>query len=95
MLVQDPILSSLYTLALSEVEPTNCYALQLLGSMLDNPELLYVTKQRNIELVSVVLKRLVIYSEALDREMVERKLLWRYIFISLCNRSYWNRRYGL
>ncbi|KAM3179601.1 hypothetical protein ACTXT7_000336 [Hymenolepis weldensis] len=68
----DPILSSLYTLALSEVEPTNCYALQLLGSMLDNPELLYVTKQRNIELVSVVLKRLVIYSEVLDREMVER-----------------------
>ncbi|VDO12136.1 unnamed protein product [Rodentolepis nana] len=68
----DPTLVSLYGLALSDVEPTNCYALQLLSTLLDNSELLYVTKERNVELVSVVLKRLTIYSEALDKEMIER-----------------------
>ncbi|KAM7541355.1 hypothetical protein Aperf_G00000020218 [Anoplocephala perfoliata] len=69
---QDSTLEALYKLASSEVEPTNCYALFLLGSVMDNAELLYVTKQHNIELVSLVLKRLAIYSEALDREMAER-----------------------
>lgn len=53
---------------------------------MDNAELLYVTKQRNIELVSLVLKRLTIYSEALDKEMASRMAL-RLFYCSLF-RSY-------
>lgn len=49
-------ITTLYKLAMSDAEPTNCYALLLLGSILDNPELLYVTKQRNIELVLLFFK---------------------------------------
>uniref|UniRef100_A0A5K3FKM0 LisH domain-containing protein n=2 Tax=Mesocestoides corti TaxID=53468 RepID=A0A5K3FKM0_MESCO len=67
----DTTISTLYKLALSDAEPTNCYALLLLGSILDNAELLYVTKQRNIELVSVVLGRLATYTAELEREIAE------------------------
>ncbi|VDK43521.1 unnamed protein product [Taenia asiatica] len=67
----DSTVNSLYKFAFSDVEPTNCYALLILGSILDNAELLFVTKQRNIDLVSVVLERMSTYTAALDRDIVE------------------------
>nr|CDS14991.1 protein vprbp [Echinococcus granulosus] len=67
----DSTVNSLYKFAFSNAEPTNCYALLILGSILDNAELLYVTKQRNIELVSVVLERMSTYTAALDQDIAE------------------------
>ncbi|CAH8499557.1 unnamed protein product [Heterobilharzia americana] len=67
---EDLTINTLYKLALSEVEPTNCYALFLLGSVLDNTELLYITRQKNIQLIPVVLNRLLNYTSQLKTELV-------------------------
>ncbi|KAL5103497.1 Protein mahjong [Taenia crassiceps] len=67
----DSTVNSLYKFAFSDVEPTNCYALLILGSILDNAELLFVTKQRNIDLVSVVLERMSTYTAVLDQDIDE------------------------
>ncbi|VDK89124.1 unnamed protein product, partial [Dibothriocephalus latus] len=65
----DITVNTLYKLALSDAEPTNCYALLLLGSILDNAELLYVTKHRNIELVPIVLNRMSSYIAQLEKDI--------------------------
>ncbi|KAL7063397.1 hypothetical protein AAHC03_01269 [Spirometra sp. Aus1] len=65
----DITVNTLYKLALSDAEPTNCYALLLLGSILDNAELLYVTKHRNIELVPIVLNRMASYIVQLESDI--------------------------
>ncbi|CAH8518191.1 hypothetical protein MS3_00006654 [Schistosoma haematobium] len=66
---EDVIINTLYKLALSETEPTNCYALFLLGSVLDNTELLYITRQKNIQLIPTVLNRLLSYTGQLKNEL--------------------------
>ncbi|CAH8841961.1 unnamed protein product [Trichobilharzia szidati] len=66
---EDVTISTLYKLALSEVEPTNCYALFLLGSVLDNTELLYITRHKNIQLIPIVLNRLRNYTAELKSEL--------------------------
>ncbi|CAH8498462.1 unnamed protein product [Schistosoma mattheei] len=66
---EDVIINTLYNLALSETEPTNCYALFLLGSVLDNTELLYITRQKNIQLIPIVLNRLLSYTGQLKNEL--------------------------
>lgn len=71
-------MNTLYKIALSDVEPTNCYALLIISSILDSEEQLIVTKQRNIELVSCVMKRLAAYTEILDQEIA--KGMWPNIY---------------
>ncbi|TNN08815.1 DDB1- and CUL4-associated factor 1 [Schistosoma japonicum] len=66
---EDVTINTLYKLALSEIEPTNCYALFLLGSVLDNTELLYITRQKNIQLIPIVLNRLLNYTAQLKSEL--------------------------
>ncbi|KAF7253096.1 hypothetical protein EG68_07325 [Paragonimus skrjabini miyazakii] len=66
---EDTTIQALYRLALSDCEPTNCYALFLLGSVLDNTELLYITRQKNMQLIPVVVQRLTTYTEQLKHEL--------------------------
>ncbi|KAG5451598.1 DDB1- and CUL4-associated factor 1 [Clonorchis sinensis] len=66
---EDTTINTLYRLALSDYEPTNCYALFLLGSVLDNTELLYITRQKNMQLIPVVVQRLAVFADQLKREL--------------------------
>ncbi|THD20911.1 HIV-1 Vpr-binding protein [Fasciola hepatica] len=66
---EDTTINALYKLAMSDCEPTNCYALFLLGSVLDNTELLYITRQKNMQLIPIVVNRLVDYTAQLKTEI--------------------------
>ncbi|CAH8611913.1 unnamed protein product [Dicrocoelium dendriticum] len=65
----DTTIQTLYRLAISESEPVNCYALFLLGSILDNTELLYITRQKNMQLIPLVVHRLVVYTDQLKQQL--------------------------
>ncbi|CAL8080772.1 unnamed protein product [Calicophoron daubneyi] len=67
----DTTINTLFKLASSSYEPTNCYALFLLGSVLDNTELLYITRQKNMQLIPVVVQRLSAYTKTLKNEIAQ------------------------